>query len=156
MQIVYKLTIILFSFIVISCSEPVDDEAQIRARVTQMVAATEAKDMGSVLAPVHKDFLGNTRIRRANLRGLVLLHFQRNKNVHVLVNNLEIELDSPIEANSETKSAKVSCNVVMAGRNKTLPETGRVLSVESEWQKFDGDWFVMSAKWRDPIVDYMR
>jgi len=152
MRNVYILTIIFIGFIVISCTEPIDDEAQIRDRVDSMVMATEAKEMISVLAPIDKDFLGNNRIRRVNLRGLVLVHFQRNKNVYVLVNNLQIELDSQTEA----KTAKVHCNVVMAGRNKTLPETGRVLSVESLWHKEDGEWFVISAKWRDPIVEYMR
>ena len=152
MQNVQKISIIMLGYFVISCSEPIDDETQIRTRIDSMQTATEAKELGNVLAPVHKDFLGNARVRRINLKGLILLHFRRNKNVHVLVNNLDIVLaDSP-----EPKTAKVICNVVLLGRNQTLPETGRVLTVESEWQKEEGEWFVVRAKWRDAIADYLN
>jgi len=152
MRNVQKITIIILGYFVISCSEPIDDETQIRARIDSMVAATEAKEPGRVLEPVHKDFLGNAHVRRVNLKGLILLHFRRNKNVHVLVNNLDIVLaDSPAP-----KTAKVTCNVVLAGRNQTLPETGRVLTVESEWLKEDDEWFVIRAKWRDPIAAYLN
>ena len=146
------ITIIILGIFVIACSEPVDDEAQIRTRIASMVASTEAKELSSVLDPVHKDFLGNGRIRRANLKGLVLLHFRRNKNVHVIVNNLEVELENTPEPNR----AKVKCNLVLAGRNQTLPETGRVLQLESAWQKAGGEWFVISAKWRDPVANFMN
>lgn len=132
-----------------ACSEPVDDEVRIRQRVAEMVSAAEAKELGDVLEPVHEDFLGNKRIRRVNLKGLVLLHFRRNKNVHVFVNDLEVELKGG-EAN--VREAKVTCNVVMAGRNQTLPEHARVLQVTSVWKKIEDDWFVVSASWKDPLL----
>ena len=94
-----------------ACTEPVDDEARIRQRVAEMVTATEAKELGEVMDPVQEDFLGNKRIRKANLRGLVLIHFRRHKNVHVFVNDLEVVLNND--------EAEVTCDVVMAGRNKT-------------------------------------
>jgi len=137
--------LILMAFLVIGCSEPVEDEVRIRQRIDDMVKATEQKELGEVMEPVEKDFLGNKRIRKANLKGLVLLHFRRHKNVHVFVNDLEVVL--------EGLSAKVTCNVVLAGRNQTLPEQARVLQVKSVWKKIEDDWFVVSASWRDPLLD---
>ena len=145
-------------FVLIGCSEPVDDEVRIRQRITEMENATEAKQLGDVMQPVDKDFLGNEIIRKVNLKALILLHFRRSKNVHVYINDLEVVLLSgEPEAKdldgSEAKitEAKVTCNVVMAGRNKTLPEQARVLQVVSIWKKIEGDWFVASASWKDPL-----
>jgi len=147
-QFTFVLIGLLASLLLLSaCSEPIDDEVRIRQRVAEMVTATEAKELGDVMEPVHEDFLGNKSIRKANLRGLVLLHFRRNKNVHVFVNDLEVIL------NSNHDEAEVTCDVVMAGRNKTLPEIARVLQVTSVWKKIDDDWLVVSASWKDPFLN---
>ena len=140
-----QYVLILMTFLAVGCSEPVDDEVRIRQRVDDMVKATETKELGDVMEPVHKDFLGNKRIRKANLKGLVLLHFRRHKNVHVFVNDLEVVLMQG--------EAEVTCNMVLAGRNQTLPEQARVLQVKSMWEKIEDDWFVVSASWRDPLLD---
>ncbi|MGD8783872.1 MAG: hypothetical protein PVG75_05520 [Thioalkalispiraceae bacterium] len=137
---------LLLPIVLAGCgTEPVDDEARIRQRVADMVNATEAKELGEVMAPVAEEFLGNQRIRKTNLKGLVLLHFRRHKNLHVFVNDLEVIL--------EAEQARVTCNVVLAGRNQTLPERARVLNLTSNWEKRDDDWFVVSAQWKDPLLD---
>lgn len=137
----------LFATVLVACNgEPMDDEARIRQRIEEMVVATESKEPGKVLEPVHQDFLGNQRIRKANLRGILLLHFRRHKNVHVFVNDLEVTIKG--------LKAEVSCNVVMAGRNQTLPERARVLQVQSLWRKIEDDWQVVSASWQDPLLNF--
>jgi hypothetical protein len=134
------------ALILLSCGgEPADDEARIRQRIDDMVKAAEAKELGNVMEPIAEEFLGNKRIRKMNLKGLVLLHFRRHKNVHVFVNDIEVVL--------KHKKAEVTCNVVMAGRNQTLPESGRILRVTSIWEKRDDDWYVLSASWEDPIMN---
>ena len=136
----------LVALLLMGCgSDPVDDEARIRQRVDEMVKATESKELGDVMQPIAEEFLGNKQIRKANLKGLVLLHFRRHKNLHVFVNDLEVVL--------KDQKAEVTCNVVMAGRNQTLPERARILQVTSNWEKRDDDWFVVSASWEDPIMN---
>jgi len=127
-----------------SCSEKVPDETRIRQRIDAMSTATGKKDLSAVLEPVHESFLGNEHIRKINLRGLLVLHFQRHKNVHVFVNDVEVVLRGG--------TAEVTCNVLLAGRSSMLPEEGRVLRVTSQWQKIDDDWLVVSASWRDPLL----
>ena len=137
---------LIMAFVLLACgNEPVDDEARIRQRIDDMVKAAEAKELGEVLEPIADEFLGNKRIRKINLKGLVLVHFRRHKNVHVFVNDIEVVL--------KDKKAEVSCNVVLAGRNQTLPERARILQVNSSWEKRDDDWFVLSASWEDPIMN---
>jgi ketosteroid isomerase-like protein len=141
------LWLIFGTLALLGCNgEPMDDETLIRQRIDDMVAATEAKELSKALEPVHEDFLGNQHIRKANLRGILLLHFRRHKNVHVFVNNLEVSVKG--------REAAVACNVVMAGRNQTLPERARVLQVQSTWKKIGDDWQVVSASWEDPLLNY--
>lgn len=135
---------LLAAVILAACSEPIPGETRIRQRIDAMSAATGNKDLSAVMAPVHDDFLGNERIRKANLKGLTIVHFQRHKNVHVFVNDIEVVLTGD--------TAEVTCNVVLAGRSSMLPEEGRVLRVTSQWKKLDDDWFVVSASWRDPFI----
>ena len=127
------------------CSEPIPDEARIRQRIEAMSAATAEKDLAAVMAPIQEDFLGNQRIRKPNLKGLVYLHFSRHKHVHVFVHDVQVSVNGD--------HAKVSCNLVLAGREDLLPEQGRVLKVLSQWKKIAGDWMVMSASWQDPFVN---
>ena len=126
------------------CSEPLPDEARIRQRIELMSTATANKDLSEVMAPIHEDFLGNERIRMANLKGLVFVHFRRHKHVHVFVHDVQVSVNGT--------TAEVSCHLVLAGREQVLPEQGRVLQVTSQWKKIDGDWWVMSARWQDPFV----
>jgi ketosteroid isomerase-like protein len=128
----------------VGCSEPLPDEARIRQRIETMSAAAGDKDLARVMAPIHDDFLGNQRIRKANLNGLVFVHFRRHKHVHVFVNDVQVSLRG--------ETAEVNCNVILAGRDQLLPEQGRVLQVISQWKKIDGDWMVMSASWQDPFI----
>ena len=126
------------------CSEPIPDEARIRQRIDSMSAATAEKDLSAVMTPIHEDFLGNRQIRKPNLKGLVYLHFNRHKHVHVFVHDVQIQLKG--------ETAEVSCDLILAGRNELVPEQGRVLQVKSEWKKIDGDWWVVSASWQDPFL----
>ena len=138
------LFLVLAGLYLSGCSEPVPDETRIRQRIDAMSTATGEKALSAVMEPIHEDFLGNERIRKANLKGLVLLHFQRHRKVHVFVNDVDVLLKG--------EEAEVTCNVILAGRNELLPEQGRVLRVTSQWKKIDDDWFVVSASWRDPLM----
>jgi len=139
-----SLLVLAALFWAAGCSEPIPDEVRIRQRIEMMSAATAEKDLAEVLAPIHADFLGNQRIRKPNLKGLVYIHFTRHKHVHVFVHDVQVSL------NGDT--AEVSCNLVLAGREKLLPDQGRVLQALSQWKKIDGDWMVMSASWQDPFI----
>jgi len=142
MRFIPVLLILAFALAFGGCSGPVDDEILIRARVAEMGAAAETKAIQTLLKPVHKTFLGNKQLRKANLRGRIRWYFQRHKNVHILINDLEVVLDE-----KDAHQATVRFNLVLAGRNQTLPETARAYKVESRWHKDDDEWFVMSATW---------
>jgi len=138
------LALLVLALFCSGCSEPIPDETRIRQRIDAMSTATGDKTLATVMEPIHEDFLGNQRIRKVNLKGLATMYFQRHKNVHVFVNDVEVVVQGEF--------AEVACNVILAGRNEMLPEQGRVLRVTSQWKKSDDDWFVVSASWHDPLL----
>lgn len=127
------------------CSEPPSDEIQLRQAVAAMEQAVEAKQSEPILDYLSKDFLGNTTYRKANIRGMLLLHFRRNQHIHVYLRIASLTI--------KDDKAQMQCQVILAGRGEqVLPQRGRVLVIDSDWEKRDGDWRVMKARWQDPLL----
>lgn len=136
----------LASWTLSGCAQEIPDEQRIRQRIDSMLEGAGNKSLSEVLEPVAESFTGNGRVRKINLKALILLYYRRHKNVHVLMNDLRIEITGT--------QAQVQCAVLLAGRGeKLLPEQARLLKISAVWQKQDDDWYVVSAQWRDPLLD---
>ena len=138
------LMILLTLLLVTACSEPIPDEVRIRQRIEAMAQATVDKDLDAAIEPVHEDFLGNSYMRKINLKSMLRVSFYRYEKLHAIVQGIEVSVNG--------EEAEVKCNVVLAGGQEFIPERGKVLRVKSKWQKIEGDWFVVSASWRDPLL----
>lgn len=147
---VRNITLLLLALLVAGCAEPPpEDEVLINRHLTSMLQAAQNKDLDTILSYLDEDFLGNGRIRKANIKGMLFLHFRQNTHLHVLMRVAEIKV--------EGESAEVMTQVITAGREENLiPERGRVLEITSRWAKRDGDWRVMEASWRDPLYESFR
>lgn len=141
---VYFITILSMFVFLAACSEPVPDETRLRQAIVEMEKAAEARQTGPILDYLAEDFLGNKTYRKANIRGMLLLHFHRNQHIHVYLRIVEIKIKGA--------QAQLQCQVILAGRNKEIvPERARILVIDSDWQKRDGEWRVVKAHWKDPI-----
>jgi hypothetical protein len=131
------------------CAEPPDEEQVLRQHMKKIEQAAERKLSGDILAYLAEDFLGNDQFRKANIKGMLFVHFRRNKNVHVFLHDVGIEVLAD--------KAMVKCQVILAGREENImPERARILEITSQWQKRDGDWQVVSASWKDPYYEYLN
>lgn len=151
MAITLKYTLIILFIIngllIYGCSEPPDDEQLLQQALKKMEKAAESKVSTDILDYLAEDFMGNQQFRKANIKGMLFLHFRRHKNVHIFLHDVEIQLRG--------QQATVHCQVILAGRGeKIMPEQARILEIESIWQKRDGDWRVVSASWKDPYYQY--
>lgn len=118
----------------------VDDKGLIRQRLQQMVTAVENRQATGFLEGIHKDFLGQGTLHKANLAGLLLLQFRQHAVISVRLSDVEIQLDSEQRATT-TLVAQVS------GQGGWLG-TGRNLHIQSRWQKVENDWQVERARWQ--------
>jgi len=147
---VKHILIILFlinGLTTLGCSKPPDDEQLVHQALKKMEKAAEAKVSTDILDYLAEDFMGNQQFRKANIKGMLFLHFRRHKNVHVFLHDVEIQMRG--------QEAMVHCQVILAGRGeKIMPEQARILEIESVWQKRDADWRVVSASWKDPYYQY--
>ena len=144
-QNVYWFTFLLAAAFLTGCSEPLPDETRLRQAVTDMEKATEARQPGPILDYLADDFLGNETYRKANIRGMLLVQFRQNPHIHVYLRIAALSV--------QQAQAHLQCQLILAGRDqKLVPERGRVMVIDSDWQKRDGEWRVVRATWKDPLL----
>jgi ketosteroid isomerase-like protein len=142
---VYWFTLLLVFGLLAGCSELASDETRLRQAIADMEKAAEAKQIRPILAYLADDFLGNKVYRKANIGGMLLLHFRQNQHIHVYLHIVELKI--------KADQAQIQCQVVLAGRDeKIVPERARILVIDSDWQKRDGEWQVVKAHWKDPFI----
>lgn len=141
----YWVTLFLVCGVLPGCSEPPSDDTRLRQAIAAMEKAAEAKAIRPILAFLADDFLGNKVYRKANIGGMLLLHFRQNQHIHVYVHIVKMEVKG--------ETAKLQCQVVLAGRDeKIIPKQARILVIDSDWQKRDGEWKVVRASWQDSFI----
>lgn len=128
---------------VLSCSSNTGPEEAIRANIKVIAKAVEDKDTGEVLDFVTEQFLGNGRLDKRELKGVLLAYYLRHKKINVVVTRMDIEV-SPYDP----YSAKMKGSVVLTGTDRLLPEDGRLVSVSGEWQKYGDDWLLARLDWQ--------
>lgn len=144
-QIVSWITIVMLGGLVFACGQPVSDETRLRQAVADMEKAAEARQLRSILNYLADDFRGNKVYRKANIGGMLLLQFQRNQQVHVFLHITSLKI--------RAERAQLHCDVLLAGHDQgVVPERARVLTITSDWRKRDGEWRVIRATWRDPLL----
>lgn len=127
------------------CSQPMSDEASLRHAVAEIEKAAEARQTGPILDYLDDHFTGNEIYRKTNMRAMLLFQFRQNPHVHVFLHITQIQIRG--------ETAKLACEILLAGRDKrVLPERARAMVVDTLWQKRDGNWRVLRARWRDPLL----
>ena len=144
------VTLFLVALLSAGCGEPPPaDEVLINRHLNSLLRAAQNKDLDTFLSYLDEGFVGNGHLRKANIKGILFLHFRQNTHLHVLMRVAEVTV--------EGSTANVITQVITAGREENLiPERGRVLEITSRWVKRGGDWLVTGASWRDPIYESFR
>lgn len=127
----------------LSCSSKTGPEEAIRANINAIAQAVEDKDTGEVLDYVTEQFLGNGRMDKQDLKGLILAYYLRHKKVNVVVTRMDIEVNE-----YDPYSAKMQGAVLLTGTDRLLPENGRMVNVSGEWQKRGDDWLLARLDWQ--------
>lgn len=136
------LVFCLLTLPALSCTMETGPEDAIRANIDAIQQAVEDKDTGEVLDFVTEQFLGNGRIDKRGLRGLMLAYYLRHKKINVVVTRMDIEVNP-----YDPYSAKMQGTVVLTGTDHLLPENGRLVNVSGEWQKYGDDWQLARLDW---------
>lgn len=143
----YVRWITLFGLLALAaaCSRKSTDEGRLRRAMAEMVTAAEAKQVRPILDYLAEEFQGNGSYRKANIGGMLYYYYQHNRHVQVFLHIVRLKISGA--------KAAVRCQVVLSGRDqKLVPDRARVLVIDSQWHRTDGEWRVQSANWRDGLV----
>jgi len=128
-----------------ACSQPGSDEQQLRQAVAAIQSAAEAGRARPILDYLAEDFQGNGRYRKANIGGMLLLQFRQNPHVQSYLRITSLTVNG--------EQARMRCRLLLAGRGdqKLVPERARLLVIDSDWRRLDGEWRVQKADWHDGL-----
>jgi len=116
------------------------DQAALEATIAAAQAAAEEGEMGEVISIVAEDFVGQGgSYDRLLLRRMLLAIRLRHSDVSVSRVSTEYEVDPAF--------ATVKMKLLLTGGTGVLPETGRLMSLETRWRVEDGQWRLTTAQW---------
>ena len=137
-----------------ACSQPATPEARVRAVLSDLEVAAEARDVAAMkrhVSETYRDARGQDRQAAA---GLLTLHFLQNRAVHLLTRVDEVVAP-------EGGPANASVLVAMAG--SPIPSSAALPGLRADLYHFafelreeDGAYRITSASWRPASLDDFR
>ena len=125
------------------CDRTPPEEA-LRARVSALEAAVDARDAGALRDFLADDFIGPGGMDDAAARRLAQGMFLRYRDIGTRLGPLAVEL--------QERHATVRFDAVVTGGTGTLlPQSGQVYEVTTAWRLEGGDWRLVSAEWTPGI-----
>lgn len=120
--------------------DALDDRQLIMQRIQEMARAAENRQTSQFGEAIHHDFLGQGKFRKANLAGLLMLHFRQQQSISVSLSDIQIVLNG--------EKADISMVAQLSGQGGWLAQ-GRQLQIQSRWLKTDEGWQVERARWQN-------
>ena len=119
-----------------ACGTPSSDEEQVRALITSVEAAAEARDTSDVLAFVAPDYSDKQGFDKSQLQNFLRGYFLSHPKVELLVNinSLEIPVDGLARA-----------RVGVGALHLDQPGSEDAITLDVELRKLAGDWRVVRA-----------
>ena len=118
-------------------------EQALRNTITAMEAAAEAHDTDALFEPIAEDFSGSEGMDRQAFRRYVTFMGMRSKSVAVQLGPLEVKLYE--------ERASVAFTAALSGGEGLLPSRVQVYDVDTGWRLDDGQWKLISAKWKPQL-----
>jgi hypothetical protein len=127
-----------------ACTRPEPEDA-LRAQITGLADAVEARDRAGVEARLHQEFIGPGGLDRAGARRMAAGIFMRHRDIGVVLGPVEIVSLEATSARARFTAA------VTGGAGGILPEQAQLYEVETAWRLEDGEWRLLSADWDDRL-----
>jgi len=121
------------------CSRP-DPEARLRAQVSALQAAVQARQTGKVMDRVADDFAGNDGIDRRALHNLLRAQFLANADVGATVGPLDVAI------RGDHATVRFTA-MLTGGSGRWIPERAGGYQVTTGWRLEGGDWKLYTAQW---------
>ncbi len=118
-------------------------EQALRNTIAAMETAAEAHETDALFEPIADDFAGSEGMDRQAFRRYVTFMGMRSKSVGVQLGPLDVKLYD--------QRATVAFTAALSGGEGLLPSRVQVYDVETGWRLDDGEWKLISAKWKPQL-----
>lgn len=117
------------------------DQAALEATIAEAQSAAEEGEMGDVIALLTQDFAGQEgRYDKQMLRRLLMAIRMRHSDVSVSRVSTEFQMGESF--------ATVKMKLLLTGGSGGIvPESGRLMDLETRWRVEDGAWRLTAAEW---------
>jgi hypothetical protein len=144
MSRVLVLSLIGCSLAAMSGCHKKTEEDKVKEVITDIQAASEAKDIGKIVKSISKTYHDPRGNDYNSIKAALLGYFFRHRKIHVYLTNMEVSVQGA--------SAKAAFQAVFSGGKSgsggMLPEELGVYSFEVSFLKESGRWMVASANWK--------
>ncbi|MCC5864906.1 MAG: hypothetical protein JJU31_07315 [Wenzhouxiangella sp.] len=131
--------------LLVACSDPLSDEAQIRQRLDSMVDGLAERNARAVMAPLAEDFSADTwNLDPRGARLLLEREMRAHERLRARVHDFSVELHGQDRATAEFR-------IILTGGSGLIPERGRWYRVNTGWRRDGSDWMMISASWEDVV-----
>lgn len=128
--------------------KPLDAEAQVRALVADMVAATEKRDLAAMLEPIAESFKGNQGISKQELKGIFMSQVLRGQAVGVFNPTLEVTMTN--DEHAEIRGRFIFLRSKVDPSQPVAPENAlAVYDITAEVVKEGSDWKFVRARYQN-------
>lgn len=132
----------LVCVVLLSACSSAPPEQAVRAQLTALQAAIDARDAGALEDLLDDEFIGNDGMNRRAVRQLAGGIFLRYRDVSAKLGPVNVELRGNDEA-----IARFSV-LATAGSGGLLPDDGQVFNVETGWRRSGRTWKLVNAGWK--------
>ena len=123
-----------------ACSRPAPEQA-LRAAITRMQSAIEARDAGALDEHMTDDFIGPEGMDRKDALRLAQVAFLRNRDIGATLGPLQVSMQG------EHATVRFSA-ALTGGSGALLPDSAQVYDVTTGWRMHDDAWEMVSAEWK--------
>lgn len=131
--------VLLLCLVVLACTRQTDAD-QVRARIGEIAAAAESREVGDVMEAISADFVGNDGLDRSQLANLVRARVLGGGALGVSLGTIEVEV------HGDRATARFDATLT-DGSGRWIPDRRARLAFETGWRRENGDWACYNASW---------
>jgi hypothetical protein len=135
-----RITLLAGLLLIAAACQRTPPEEALRARMSVLESAIDARDAGALRDFLADDFIGPGGMDGTGARRLAQGLFLRYRDIGTRLGPLDVQV--------QEQHATVRFDaIVTGGAGSLLPDSGQVYDVRTAWRLEGGEWVLVSAEW---------
>jgi hypothetical protein len=135
-----RITLLAGLLLIAAACQRTPPEEALRARMSVLESAIDARDAGALGDFLADDFIGPGGMDGTGARRLAQGLFLRYRDIGTRLGPLDVQV--------QEQHATVRFDaIVTGGAGSLLPDSGQVYDVRTAWRLEGGEWVLVSAEW---------